>query len=36
VARVEAKLEEIAARYGLTFHRQRRGEIMERYGVGLG
>jgi cupin domain len=30
------KLEEIAARYGLTFHWARMGEVMERYGVGLG
>lgn len=28
------RLEEIAARYGLTFHWERMGEIMERYGVG--
>ena len=31
-----SRLEEIAARYGLTFHLERMGEIMERYGVGLG
>ncbi len=31
-----SRLEEIAARYGLTFHWERMGEIMERYGVGLG
>ena len=31
-----AGLEEIAARYGRTFHWERMGEIMERFGVGLG
>ncbi len=30
------RLEGIAGRYGLTFHWERMGEIMERYGVGLG
>ena len=31
-----ARIEALAARYGLTFHWERMTEIMERYGVGLG
>ena len=31
-----AKIEALAAGYGLTFHWERMAEIMERYGVGLG
>jgi hypothetical protein len=30
------KIEALAARYGLTFHWERMGEITERYGLGLG
>jgi hypothetical protein len=30
------RLEEIASGYGLTFHWERMGEILERYGVDLG